>query len=290
MITISKDEFKQYFENRMYSLYAQPIGDATNEQLLNVLAGVLKDLIAKKWVDTKINKEKEVYYFSIEFLLGRQLKSNLLNLNVEQSIREGLGELGINLDDLIESEVDPALGNGGLGRLAACFLDSMASVGISGHGYGIRYKYGLFKQKFVNGSQVEVPDNWLDNENYLWEVVRPNKAILVKFEGDVYLENVDGKLKAVHKNYIPVMAMPYDIPIIGYDNNCINTLRLWKSKIPSRGFGQNTAHARNMSASYEDALNYKYYTEEISQVLYPNDSNYAGRLLRLKQEYFFVSA
>ena len=140
MITISKDEFKQYFENRMYSLYAQPIGDATNEQLLNVLAGVLKDLIAKKWVDTKINKEKEVYYFSIEFLLGRQLKSNLLNLNVEQSIREGLGELGINLDDLIESEVDPALGNGGLGRLAACFLDSMASVGISGHGYGIRYK------------------------------------------------------------------------------------------------------------------------------------------------------
>ncbi len=290
MITISKSKFKQYFESKMYSLYAQPISDATNEQLLNVLAGVLKDLIAKKWVDTKIDEEKEVYYFSIEFLLGRQLKSNLLNLGVEQNIREGLEELGINLDDLIQAEADPALGNGGLGRLAACFLDSMASVGMSGHGYGIRYKYGLFKQKFVNGYQVEVPDNWLDQENYLWEVVRPNKAILVKFEGDVHLENVDGKLKAVHKNYIPVMAMPYDIPIIGYENSCINTLRLWKSEIPRRDFGQNTADARNCSASYEEALNYKYYTEEISQVLYPNDSNYAGRLLRLKQEYFFVSA
>ena len=290
MITISKRKFKQYFESKMYSLYAQPINEASNEQHLNVLASVLKDLIAKKWVDTKIDTEKEVYYFSIEFLLGRQLKSNLLNLGVENSIREGLKELGIDLDDLIKSEVDPALGNGGLGRLAACFLDSMASVGMSGHGYGIRYKYGLFKQKFVNGCQVEVPDNWLTQENYLWEVVRPNKAILVKFEGDVYLEEHDGNLKVIHKNYIPVMAMPYDIPIIGYRNDSVNTLRLWKSEIPRRDFGQTTANAKNYSGSYEEALNYKYYTEEISQVLYPNDSNYAGRLLRLKQEYFFVSA
>ncbi len=290
MITISKRKFKQYFESKMYSLYAQPINEASDEQLLNVLAGVLKDLIAKRWVDTKIDEEKEVYYFSIEFLLGRQLKSNLLNLGVENNIREGLKELGIDLDDLIKSEVDPALGNGGLGRLAACFLDSMASVGMSGHGYGIRYKYGLFKQKFVNGCQVEVPDNWLTQGNYLWEVVRPNKAILVKFEGDVHLEEHHGNLKVIHNNYIPVMAMPYDIPIIGYENDCVNTLRLWKSEIPRRDFGQTTSNARNYSASYEDALNYRYYTEEISQVLYPNDSNYAGRLLRLKQEYFFVSA
>ena len=290
MITISKSKFKQYFESKMYSLYAQPINEASNEQLLNVLASVLKDLIAKRWVDTKIDKQKEVYYFSIEFLLGRQLQSNLLNLDVENIIREGLKDLNIDLDDLIKSEVDPALGNGGLGRLAACFLDSMASVGMSGHGYGIRYQYGLFKQKFVNGFQVEVPDNWLTQESYLWEVVRPNKAILVKFEGDVYLEEHNGNLKVIHKNYIPVMAMPYDIPIIGYENDCINTLRLWKSEIPRRDFGQTTADAKNYSGSYEEALNYRYYTEEISQVLYPNDSNYAGRLLRLKQEYFFVSA
>ncbi|MGL5693286.1 MAG: glycogen/starch/alpha-glucan phosphorylase [Peptostreptococcaceae bacterium] len=290
MVSISKNEFKEYFESKMYSLYAQPINEASNEQLLNVLASVTKDLIAKKWKDTKIENEKEVYYFSIEFLLGTQLKSNLLNLGIENDIRDGLKELGIDLDKLIKSEVDPALGNGGLGRLAACFLDSMASVGMSGHGYGIRYKYGLFKQKFVNGFQVEVPDNWLTQENYLWEVVRPNKAILVKFEGDVHLEEHNGNLKAVHNNYIPVMAMPYDIPIVGYNNECINTLRLWKSEIPRRDFGQTTIHAKNYSGSYEDALNYKYYTEEITQVLYPNDSNYAGRLLRLKQEYFFVSA
>ncbi|MGL5330414.1 MAG: glycogen/starch/alpha-glucan phosphorylase [Peptostreptococcaceae bacterium] len=290
MVKISKIKFKEHFESKMYSLYAQHISEASNEQLLNVLASVVKDLIAKKWKDTRIDKEKEVYYFSIEFLLGTQLKSNLLNLDIENSIRRGLQELGIELDDLIKAEVDPALGNGGLGRLAACFLDSMASVGMSGHGYGIRYKYGLFKQKFVNGFQVEVPDNWLTQGNYLWEVVRPNKAILVKFEGDVHLEEDNGNLKVIHKNYIPVMAMPYDIPIIGYNNECINTLRLWDSEIPRRDFGQITENAKNYSGSYEDALNYKYYTEEISQVLYPNDSNYAGRLLRLKQEYFFVSA
>lgn len=146
MVTISKKKFKQKFEVKMYSLYAQSIKEATDEQLLNVLCSLLKDEIAKKWVATKLDKKKEVYYFSLEFLIGRQLKSNLLNLNIEEEVREGLSELGINLDDLIEAEVDPALGNGGLGRLAACFLDSMASLNISGQGYGIRYKYGLFEQ------------------------------------------------------------------------------------------------------------------------------------------------
>lgn len=175
--------------------------------------------------------------------------------------------------------------------MAACFLDSMASVGISGHGYGIRYKYGLFEQKFVNGSQVELPDNWLKNGQYPWETVRPNRAVVVKFEGDAYLkQRADGNLDVVHENYIPVMAMPYDIPIIGYENHCINTLRLWKSEILNRDFSEVNKNAKNQNGSYEDALKYKYYTEEISQVLYPNDSNYAGRLLRLKQEYFFVSA
>ena len=290
MVKISKKNFKQQFESKMYSIYAQNIKDASKEELLNVLCSVIKDIISKKWVETKISCQKEVYYFCIEFLMGRQLKSNLLSLDLENTIREGLKELNIDLDDLVNEEGDPALGNGGLGRLAACFLDSMASLNISGHGYGIRYKYGLFEQKFVNGYQVEVPDNWLNQGQYIWETVRPNKAVVVKFEGDVSLVEEDDRLKVVHKNYIPVMAMPYDIPIIGYQNECINTLRLFKSDVLRRDFGPISYNARNYSGSYDDALQYKYYAEEISQVLYPNDSNYAGRLLRLKQEYFFVSA
>ncbi len=290
MVTISKGKFKREFEAKMYSLYAHSIKDATNEQLLNVLSSVIKDMMSKKWIDNKLSAYKEVYYFSAEFLMGRQTESNLLNLDIQETIKEGLDELGINLEDLIEAEHDPALGNGGLGRLAACFLDSMASLNINGHGYGIRYKYGLFEQKFANGYQVEVPDNWLTQGSYVWETVRPNKAVVVKFEGNIYLEEKDGKLKVVHSDYMPIMAVPYDIPIIGYQNECINTLRLFKSEVVNRDFGPLTRNARNYSGSYDQALEYKYYAEEISQVLYPNDSNYAGRLLRLKQEYFFVSA
>lgn len=291
MIKISKRQFKDEFKRKMNSLYTQNIEEASNEEIFNVLSGVIKDIISSEWNGTRIQEEKAVFYFSIEFLLGRQLKSNLLNLGFEDTVRQGLKELGINLDDIIEAEPDPALGNGGLGRLAACFLDSMASVGISGHGYGIRYKYGLFEQKFVNHSQVEVPDNWLINGSYSWETVRPNRAVLVKYEGNVYTEeDENGNLRFIHKDYIPVMAMPYDIPIIGYKNKCINTLRIWKSEIATRDFGKSSLYAKNQTASYEDALKYKYYADEISQTLYPNDSNYAGLLLRLKQEYFFVSA
>lgn len=291
MITISKKKFKHVFKSKMYSLYAQPVEEASKDEIFRVLCCVIKDFIAKEWVGTRIDKEKAVFYFSMEFLIGRQLQSNLLNLDVENEIEQSLKELGIDLNEIIETEPDPGLGNGGLGRLAACFLDSMASVGISGHGYGIRYKYGLFEQKFVNGSQVELPDNWLKNSQYPWETVRPNRAVVVKFEGNAYLrKKADGNLEVVHEDYIPVMAMPYDIPVIGYENNCINTLRLWKSEVLNRDFSEVTKNARNQNGSYEDALKYKYYAEEISQVLYPNDSNYAGRLLRLKQEYFFVSA
>ena len=250
----------------MNSLYVQTIEEASNQELFDVLCSVIKDMISREWLGARISEEKSVFYFCIEFLLGRQLKSNLLNLDLEDTVRLGLKELGINLDDLIEEEPDPALGNGGLGRLAACFLDSMASVGIGGHGYGIRYKYGLFEQKFINNSQVEVPDNWFVNSSYPWESVRPNRAVIIKYEGDIELkQDENGKLKAIHKNYIPIMAMPYDIPIIGYKNECINTLRLWKSEIPSRDFGKISLYAKNQNGSYEDALNYKYYAEEISQ-------------------------
>ncbi|MCH1967743.1 glycogen/starch/alpha-glucan phosphorylase [Paeniclostridium sordellii] len=271
-------------------LYKQTIEEANSEQLLNTLVTVLKCKIDNIWKESRLDKEKEVYYFCIEFLLGRQLESNLLNLGILEDIKLILKEMDINLEDLINAEVDPALGNGGLGRLAACFLDSMASLNINGHGYGIRYEYGLFEQKIVNGHQVEVPDNWLKEESYIWETVRPNKASIVKFGGKIDLVEKNGKIKAIHKNYIPVMALPYDIPIIGYKNEYINTLRLFKSDVPRKDFEPILKESKNSYGSYHDALQYRYYADEISQVLYPNDSNDAGKILRLKQEYFLVSA
>lgn len=290
MTLINKEEFKLEFRNQMDFLYKQTIEEANSEQLLNTLVTVLKCKIGDIWKESRLDKEKEVYYFCIEFLLGRQLESNLLNLGILEDIKLILKEMDINLEDLVNAEVDPALGNGGLGRLAACFLDSMASLSISGHGYGIRYEYGLFEQKLVNGHQVEVPDNWLKEESYIWETVRPNKASIVKFGGQVDLVEKNGKLKAIHKNYIPVMAVPYDIPIIGYKNEYINTLRLFKSDVPRKDFEPILKESKNSYGSYHDALQYRYYADEISQVLYPNDSNDAGKILRLKQEYFLVSA
>jgi starch phosphorylase len=287
---IYKEEFKQEFKRQMGFLYNQSIEEANSEQLLNTLVTILKRYIADIWKESRIKEDKEVYYFCIEFLLGRQLQSNLLNLGILDEIRTILNDMGIDLDKLINAESDPALGNGGLGRLAACFLDSMASIGISGHGYGIRYRDGLFEQKFVNGHQVEVPDNWLKEDSYIWETVRPNKALIVKFGGNVELVQEENRLKVIHKNYIPVMAVPYDIPIIGYENKNINTLRLFKSDIPRKDFEPILKEAKNSYGSYHDALKYRYYVEEISQVLYPNDSNDAGKMLRLKQEYFLVSA
>lgn len=290
MTLIYKEEFKQEFKRQMGFLYNQSIEEANSEQLLNTLVTILKRYISDIWKESRIKEEKEVYYFCIEFLLGRQLQSNLLNLGILDEIRTILNDMGIDLDKLINAESDPALGNGGLGRLAACFLDSMASIGISGHGYGIRYRDGLFEQKFVNGHQVEVPDNWLKEDSYIWETVRPNKALIVKFGGNVELVQEENRLKVIHKNYIPVMAVPYDIPIIGYENKNINTLRLFKSDIPRKDFEPILKEAKNSYGSYHDALKYRYYVEEISQVLYPNDSNDAGKMLRLKQEYFLVSA
>ena len=290
MTLIYKEEFKQEFKRQMGFLYNQSIEEANSEQLLNTLVTILKRYISDIWKESRIKEEKEVYYFCIEFLLGRQLQSNLLNLGILDEIRTILNDMGIDLDKLINAESDPALGNGGLGRLAACFLDSMASIGISGHGYGIRYRDGLFEQKFVNGHQVEVPDNWLKEDSYIWETVRPNKALIVKFGGNVELVQEENRIKVIHKNYIPVMAVPYDIPIIGYENKNINTLRLFKSDIPRKDFEPILKEAKNSYGSYHDALKYRYYVEEISQVLYPNDSNDAGKMLRLKQEYFLVSA
>ena len=292
MIKLDKEGFKNDFKSKMYSLYAQSIEGATNEQLFTALSCVIKDYISKDWAEANINEKtgKQIYYFSIEFLLGRQLSSNLLNLGIKDTVKKAIKELGLDFEEIKNSEVDPALGNGGLGRLAACFLDSMASLGVKGHGCGIRYKYGLFEQKFVNGYQIEMPEYWLKEGYYPWEVRRPNKSIIVRFGGDIELINENNKLKTIHKNYIPVMAIPYDIPIIGYENKTINTLRLWSAEIPKEDFDISLKDAKKISGSYQKALQHKYDIESISQVLYPDDSNHEGRLLRLKQEYFLVSA
>ena len=230
-------------------------------------------------------KVKQVYYFSMEFLVGRLLNSNLVNLGIKDICVEAFSDLGISWIDIEDIELDAGLGNGGLGRLAACFLDSMASTEIPGHGCGIRYKYGLFKQKIEDGYQVEVPDNWLKNGN-VWEIRKENKAVEVKFSGDVYLKDENGEMKVIHENYQSVRAVPYDTPIKGYKNNTVNTLRLWSAETMEEDFDFSSFSQGNYAKAGED----KYSVEAISQVLYPDDSYEKGRLLRLKQEYFFVSA
>ncbi|NMA69566.1 MAG: glycogen/starch/alpha-glucan phosphorylase [Desulfitobacterium sp.] len=229
---------------------------------------------------------KQVYYFSMEFLIGKLLHNYLINIGIYDIVAEGLKELNIDLADLIGEERDAGLGNGGLGRLAACFLDSMAFAGIAGHGNGIRYKYGLFEQKIVNGYQTEVADNWLKN-GYLWETRKPDKAIVVKYKGQVRTEVKDNRLVFHHENYEPVLAVPYDIPIISYENLfLINNLRLWSAEPLSSELDL----ALFNQGDFTQALSYKSEVEAISNILYPEDSNLAGRELRLKQEYFFVAA
>ncbi|MFI3209778.1 MAG: glycogen/starch/alpha-glucan phosphorylase [Peptostreptococcaceae bacterium] len=287
---ITKTKFKKEFKCKMNGMYAQDISDATSSQSLNVLCSVIKDALSENWIHNQNRSDKEIYYFSAEFLMGKQLITNLINLDILDFVEDTLLEMNINLSDLAQAEKDPGLGNGGLGRLAACFLDSLASLDINGHGYGIRYKYGLFEQKFVNNQQVEIPDRWLTEEGYAWESVRANKAYVVKFGGYVEMVEENNKLEIVLKDYTPVMAVRYDIPIIGYKNKCVNALKLFDSQVISRDFKNKLTYAKAQTGSYQDAMDYKYYAEEISEVLYPNDSNYEGRLLRLRQEYFFTSA
>jgi starch phosphorylase len=286
---ISKAQFKKDFQKKMLSLYSQEIEDSSSSEKYFALGYLVKDYISENWAKTarKYEKygEKQVYYFSIEFLLGRLLGSNLLNLGIRDTVKEALTEMGIDLTDIEKVEVDPGLGNGGLGRLAACFMDSMASSGIPGHGNGIRYKYGLFQQKIVGGYQIELPENWLRDAN-VWEVRKPDHAVKVRFYGDAWMRpEEDGELTPIHTGYQEVLAVPYDTPLVGYENKTINTLRLWSAEIDSIDAGIPAG-----GSSFRNVLSYKREIESISEVLYPDDSNYEGRLLRLKQEYFFVSA
>lgn len=288
-MNISKTKFKKDYQKKLMNLFAEDINESSNLHKFQALGELIKEYCSENWMKT--NKrytsqgKKQVYYFSIEFLPGKLMEKNLINLGIKDVCEKGLKELGIDLKELEDIEKDAGLGNGGLGRLASCFMDSMASMNIPGHGNGIRYKYGLFQQKIVNGYQVEVPDTWL-KDGYVWETRKQDKSVIVKFHGNVEITQENGKLKFTHKNYEPILAVPYDVPIIGYDNKTVNTLRLWSAEPINKEFDFSSFSHGN----YLKAVEYKYSVESISQVLYPDDSNEKGKLLRLKQEYFFVSA
>jgi starch phosphorylase len=282
------EEFRAAFSEKTQTLLGKSLSDASLQDKYTVLGALLRDQISQLWVKTNDEYlhrgERQVYYFSIEFLLGRLLGSNLLNMGVAETRRQELSSLGIDLSQLEQQEPDAGLGNGGLGRLAACFLDSAASLHLPVHGCGIRYKYGLFEQKLVDGYQTELPDNWLKNGS-VWEMRKGDKAVEVRFYGQVQLKPTDsGRLKVEHTNYWPVLAVPYDVPVIGFNNQTVNTLRLWNAEVMPDD--PNSFDRTNPLK----ALEYRYTVESITEILYPDDTHYEGRVLRLKQQYFFVSA
>ncbi|MBN2796741.1 MAG: glycogen/starch/alpha-glucan phosphorylase [Clostridia bacterium] len=281
----SKAAFKEDYINKLTNKSGRTIEEASRWDKYHALASLVREYATKHWVETneRYNDKasKQVFYFSIEFLTGKFLINNLINTGYLDIAKEVFEDLGFDLEDVAEIEKDQGLGNGGLGRLAACFLDSMAALAIPGHGCGIRYNYGLFEQKIINGYQVEFPDRWLHNRN-VWEVKKEDKAVEVHFYGEVIIE--DGVYKTI--NTSPVLAVPYDTPIVGYHNKTVNTLRLWSAQTVNRGFD----YSSFSRGEYIDAFKKKYDVESISQVLYPNDSYDEGKILRLKQEYFFVSA
>ncbi|WP_330654230.1 glycogen/starch/alpha-glucan phosphorylase [Caproiciproducens sp. MSJ-32] len=289
MKNINKESLKKEFKERFLELIGKRIEDGTKEQKYYVLGSLVREYLMNDWLNTqdryKESNQKEIYYFSMEFLIGRLLNDSLLNLGIRKICKEALADLNIDLTELEELENDQGLGNGGLGRLAACFLDSMSSLGIAGHGCGIRYKYGFFNQKIIDGKQVEFSDNWLQQGNP-WEIKKRDEAEIVKFGGEVRLENINNKLIATHYNYEAVLAVPYDTPITGYNNGVINTLRLWSAEAIDNEFKFDVFSRGDFIKAYE----YKNSVESISSILYPNDSSYEGKVLRLKQEYFFVSA
>jgi starch phosphorylase len=285
-----KETFKQVFRETLISKLGKPLEEASNADVYKILGNMIRENAGKNWADTnqkyKTDKDKQVYYFSMEFLIGRLLGNNLLNMGVLEVVREGLADLGFSLQDIEEVEADAGLGNGGLGRLAACFLDSLASLQYAGHGCGIRYKYGLFEQKIVDGYQVELPDYWLQNDN-VWEVRREDKQVEVRFWGVIETREENGRLIFEHSQYEAVRAVPYDVPIIGADRRHVNTLRNWSAESitqPTRTFGSFAG------SDYHKFLEYKRSVESISEFLYPDDSQYEGKLLRLKQQYFLCSA
>ena len=284
-----KEEFKKIFTIKAKTMCQKNVSDLNKNEVYQIIARMIRDLISDEWIKTNESyseqKAKQVYYFSMEFLLGRLLNSNLNNLGVEEVCAQGLEDLGFSLAEIIPEEDDAGLGNGGLGRLAAGFIDSLASLAMPGNGCGIRYQYGLFDQKIVNDQQVELPDDWLHN-GYPWEVKRADKTVDVHFGGNAYMRPLaGGDLECVYEDYATVKAVPYDVPIIGYRNSTVNTLRLWSAEYAFDIFhGHFNTRKNKAEQKYESNL------RKISDFLYPDDSSEEGRQLRLMQEYFFVSA
>ena len=286
--TINKDELKKTIVFNVKSIYRKTIDEATPAMVYQAVALAVKDMIIDRWIATHKEYDKQdakiVYYMSMEFLTGRFLGNNIISLCEQKEIEEALSELGFDLNSIEDQERDPALGNGGLGRLAACFLDSLASLGYPAYGCGIRYRYGMFKQQIRDGYQIEVPDEWL-KDGYPFEIRRGEYATEVKFGGYVETE-WDGKRNHfVQKGYQSVMAVPYDIPIVGYGNNVVNSLRIWDAQ-PVNTFNLSEFD----KGDYQKAVEQENLAKTIVEVLYPNDNHYSGKELRLKQQYFFISA
>ena len=285
-----KEAFKKSVKDNVKFLYRKTIEEATQEQIFQAVSYTVKDVIIDNWLETQKAYDEQdpkiVYYMSMEFLMGRALGNNLINLCGYGEVKEALEELGFDLNCIEDQEPDPALGNGGLGRLAACFLDSLATLNYAAYGCGIRYHYGMFKQQIKDGYQIEVPDNWLKN-GYPFELRRPEYAKEVHFGGYVRAEYdaEKGVTRFIHEGYQAVKAIPYDMPITGYDNDVVNTLRIWDAE-PIVDFELDSFD----KGDYKKAVEQENLARNIVEVLYPNDNNYAGKELRLKQQYFFVSA
>lgn len=283
-----KEVFKKAVIYNVKNLFRKTIDEATPEQAFQAVAYAVKDVIIDEWIATHKEYVKEdvktLYYLSMEFLMGRALGNNIINIMARDEIKEVLDELGFDLNVIEDQEPDAALGNGGLGRLAACFLDSLATLGYPAYGCGIRYRYGMFKQKIENGYQIEVPDEWLKDGNP-FEVRRSEYAQEVKFGGHVKVVWENGKEKFVQEGYQSVLAVPYDLPIVGYGNNVVNTLRIWDAQ-PINTFSLDSFDR----GDYQKAVEQENLAKNICEVLYPNDNHYAGKELRLKQQYFFISA
>ncbi|WP_223595796.1 glycogen/starch/alpha-glucan phosphorylase [Neobacillus bataviensis] len=273
-------EFKESFLNRLEMVCGKSFSESTARDQYQTLGNMIREFVSNDWISTNERyhaaKGKQVYYLSIEYLLGKLLRQNLINLGIEEIVQDGLQQLGIDLSGLEELEADAGLGNGGLGRLAACFLDSLASLNLPGHGHGIRYKHGLFEQKIVDGYQVELPEQWLRSGN-VWEIRKADLAVKIPFWGKVEVRMENGRHVFQHLNAETVTAVPHDMPVIGYKSNTVNTLRLWNAEPAQFPF-------------HDDILKYKRETEMISEFLYPDDTHDDGKILRLKQQYFLVSA
>ena len=284
----NKEFFIRSVKYNVRTLFRKEIEEATEQQIFQAVGYAVKDAIMDAWIATQKEYEKSdpkiVYYMSMEFLMGRALGNNLINLTFYDEVKEALEEIGLDLNTIEDQEPDAALGNGGLGRLAACFLDSLATLGYAAYGCGIRYRYGMFKQQIVDGYQVEVPDMWLKNGNP-FELRRPEYAKTVKFGGYVRVENRNGRNMFIQEGYQSVLAVPVDLPIVGYGNNVINTLRIWDAEAIN-----SFELDRFDKGEYEKAVEQENLARNLVEVLYPNDTHMAGKELRLKQQYFFVSA